>query len=349
MFGSVHVYATTPESEPQELKMRSDKNATAPSGAEYRQQVIDSARWAEASGCTGTLIYTNNTLVDAWAVAQLVLENTASLNPLVAVQPVLMTPYAIAKKLTTLAHLFGRTVDINMVAGGFPPDLAALCDPTPHDDRYLRIVEYTNLINELLAGDGPVTADGTYVKADGLKLMPAIDPELRPLVTMAGSSPASRDAASAVGATAVMYPEPIENYTTDRLWDGGDCGARVGIIARETAEEAWDVAMERFPDDRRGRKMHAMANNVTESTWHKRLSDVADEIDEPKATYWLGPFETYKTFCPYYVGTYDDVAAELAGLMRLGSRLFILDIMFEEADYAHTKIAFERAVDVAGV
>ena len=85
MFGSVHVYATTPESEPQELKMRSDKNATAPSGADYRQQVIDSAQWAEASGCTGTLIYTNNTLVDGWAVAQLILDHTERLHPLVAV------------------------------------------------------------------------------------------------------------------------------------------------------------------------------------------------------------------------------------------------------------------------
>lgn len=349
MFGSIEVYATTPESEPQELKVGSDSRATAPTGAEYRQQVIDGARWAEASGCAGTLIYTNNTLVDGWSVAQLVLDHTERLRPLVAVQPILMSAYGVAKKLTTFAHLFGRRVDINMVAGGFPPDLQALCDPTPHDERYERIVEYTRLINDLLAGDEPVSVDGRHVQAHRLSLMPPMPAELRPLVTMAGSSPASRDAAAAVGATAVMYPEPIEMYTDDRLWSAGDCGARVGIIARDTTEEAWDVALARFPDDRRGRKMHAMANNISESSWHKRLSTVAGEIDEPKATYWLGPFETYKTFCPYYVGTYDDVAAELAGLMRLGARLFILDIMLDEAEYAHTAMAFERAVALADV
>ncbi len=106
MFGSVEVYATTPESEPQELKLGSDPDARAPTGAEYRAQVIESARWAEAAGCSGTLVYVNNTLVDGWTVAQLVLENTAALRPLVAVQPILMStrrPYRCARLVSFFA------------------------------------------------------------------------------------------------------------------------------------------------------------------------------------------------------------------------------------------------------
>ena len=38
------------------------------------------------------------------------------------------------------------------------------------------------------------------------------------------------------------------------------------------------------------------------------------------------PFQNYKTFCPYLVGTYDEVAELVAGYIRLGARTFILDI-----------------------
>jgi len=44
--------------------------------------------------------------------------------PLVAVQPVYMHPYSVAKMVSTLAFLHQRRVFLNMVAGGFKNDLA---------------------------------------------------------------------------------------------------------------------------------------------------------------------------------------------------------------------------------
>src|SRR5579863_2628414 len=85
---------------------------------DYRQRAIRVARWSEQAGCTGILIYTDNTLVDPWLVAQTVIENSDSLCPLVAVQPVYMHPYAAAKMVATLAFLHGRRTYLNMVAGG---------------------------------------------------------------------------------------------------------------------------------------------------------------------------------------------------------------------------------------
>jgi alkanesulfonate monooxygenase len=54
-----------------------------------------------------------------------------------------------------------------------------------------------------------------------------------------------------------------------------------------------------------------------------RLAELAVSEDNP---YWLGPFQNYRTFCPYLVGSHERVAAELARYMRLGFGTFILDV-----------------------
>src|SRR6476660_3078904 len=128
--------------------------ATSPSSlnsdpAVYARHVAEVARWSEDAGCAGTLIYTDNSIVDGWLVAQIVIQATQSLCPLVAVQPVYSHPYTVAKLVASIAHLHGRRVYLNMVAGGFTNDLAALNDTTPHDRRYARLVEYTSIIKSL--------------------------------------------------------------------------------------------------------------------------------------------------------------------------------------------------------
>src|SRR5690349_8633743 len=87
--------------------------------ADYLQRVVEVAHWSESAGCTGILIYTDNSIVDPWLVAQIVIENTERLCPLVAVQPAYMHPYSAAKMVTSYAYLYGRRIFLNMVAGGF--------------------------------------------------------------------------------------------------------------------------------------------------------------------------------------------------------------------------------------
>ena len=79
-------------------------------------------------------------------------------------------------------------------------------------------------------------------------LMP---PELRPGLVISGSSPAGLAAAHELGATPVKYPKP----PGEEDWAGEDVGfgVRVGIVARESADEAWQVAVERFPETREGK------------------------------------------------------------------------------------------------
>lgn len=331
----VKVYATCPQSK--------DMDSSA-----YLAAVADVAAWSERAGCTGILVYTDNGIVDPWLVSQVVIQSTERLCPLVAVQPVYMHPYTAAKMVASLAHIHGRSVHLNMLAGGFRNDLLALGDDTPHDERYQRTVEYTKIVMGLLRGDTPVTLAGRYYSVSGLSLRPPVPVDLLPEVLVSGSSPAGLAAARALGATAVKYPQPPGE---EAAWMEADrdapFGVRVGVIARETAEEAWRVACDRFPEDRISQITHRMAVEVSDSHWHRQLSGKPES--DPRLTegdpdpYWLRPFQNYKTFCPYLVGSYSAVARMLAHYMDLGPSTFILDIPPSEDDLRHVGVVFDKA------
>src|SRR5215217_5827962 len=108
--GTLALFATCPQSKDLE-----------PSA--YRSRVSEVATWCDRAGYRGVLIYTDNQLVDPWLVAQLVVESTEHLCPLVAVQPVYMHPYTAANMVSSIAYLYRRRIFLNMVAGGFRNDL----------------------------------------------------------------------------------------------------------------------------------------------------------------------------------------------------------------------------------
>lgn len=314
--------------------------------AEYRRRVSDVARWSERYGCTGILVYSDNRLVDPWLTAQIIIESTEALCPLVAVQPAYMHPYTVANMVTSLAYVFDRRIYLNMVAGGFRNDLLALNDPTPHDDRYVRLTEYTTVIQQLLRG-GPVTHAGKYYQVTNLSLKPILRPELFPGVFVSGSSPAGQAAARDLRATAIRYPKPAAEEDPAAS-DAGGSGMRMGIIARATEDEAWGVALERFPEDRKGQITHHLAMQVSDSHWHGQLSALSDEPVSDRNPYWLGPFKNYKSMCPYLVGSYGRVATELGRYLAAGYQTFILDIPPDEDELEHTAHAFRRVTQLVG-
>ena len=326
---SLQVFSTCPSS------------LTAPDN--YVRKIGDVARWSEAAGCSGILVYTDNSLVDPWLTSQIIIQNTHSLCPLVAVQPVYMHPYSVAKMVSTLAFLHGRRVFLNMVAGGFKNDLAALNDATPHDSRYKRLVEYTRIIQQLLDGRSPVTFEGQFYQVKNLTLNPRLAvPALNPGILMSGSSEAGMAAAREIGAIAVQYPEPPNENSAGPPADRGPCGVRIGIVTRQREEEAWDIALARFPADRKGQLTRQFATKVSDSAWHHRLSEIGGG-STGRDTYWLHPFDNYQTNCPYLVGSYKNVAEELARYVAGGYRTFILDIPAAEEEFEHIGAVFQAA------
>ncbi len=334
------IYATTPESETQNISMKKE----AVNGLDYYKHVLNTAKWSEDNGYEGTLIYANNSLADGWHIAQTILEHTEKLKPLVAVNPIYVRPYTLAKRVATLAFMYNRRVDINWIAGGFKGDLVSLHEDTPHDERYDRLVDYAKLINGLLTNKGAYTHDGKYYKVTNVRMRPQISPELIPLELISGTSEAGLAAAKQLGATKVKYAKPLSEYEGVSPDENFNLGVRFGIIARDTSEQAWEIANERFPDDMKGKMAHTMATKASDSSWHKELSNL--EKREGQEVYWLKPFHTYKTFCPYLVGSHKEVAEELAGYVKLGHTSIILDIMNEQDDFTNCRIVFEMVEDI---
>ena len=309
---------------------------------DYAEHVSSVARWSEEAGCEGILVYTDNSLLDPWLCAQIVIQSTRRLVPLVAVQPVYMHPYSVAKMIATLACLYDRRIDLNMVAGGFKTDLTSLCDDTPHDQRYERLVEYTEIVKRLAAG-GPVTFEGRFHRVVNLSLTPRLPAHLQPRILVSGSSEAGLAASRSLGALPVQYPAPASEGTTP---SGEAFGIRVGIVARDEEESAWSVATERFPEDRAGQLKHQLAMKVSDSSWHRQLSGLAKE-HVARDTYWMLPFTNYKTFCPYLVGTYDRVGTELARHFQRGCTAMILDVPIGGPELEHVMHAIQRGTELA--
>jgi alkanesulfonate monooxygenase len=311
----------------------------------YLRQVQEIASWSEDAGCEGILVYTDNAQLDAWLVSQTIIRATRTLCPLVAVQPVYMHPYSVAKMIASLAFLHGRRVYLNMVAGGFANDLAALNDRTPHDQRYERLVEYTTIVQQLLQSEDPVSFSGGHYQVHNLKLTPRVPRELLPGILLSGSSEAGMAAARRLGATAVEYPRPAAEYAGAVPAGAESRGIRIGIIARSSAAEAWRVAHARFPPDRRGQLTHELAMKVSDSAWHRQLSELGATSAADHNPYWLVPFQNYKTFCPYLVGSYSKVAHAITGYVSAGYRTFVLDVPANADELRHIGAAFGAAAD----
>ena len=303
------------------------------------------ARSSEGAGHEGTLVVTDNSQLDPWLVSQVIIESTDRLCPLVAIQPAYMHPYSVAKMISTLGHLYGRRVYLNMVAGGFKNDLAALNDLTPHDERYARLLEYTKIIQDLLRTADAVSFEGRYYKVSNLRLTPPLPPALMPGVLVSGSSEAGMAAARQLEATAVEYPKPPAEYATAPAPEVASRGIRIGIVAREQDAEAWSIARTRYPEDRKGQLTHQLAMKVSDSAWHRQLSDLAEPGAENP--YWLVPFQNYKAVCPFLVGSYARVADEVARYVDIGYRTFILDVPASVEEMIHTGVVFERAAALA--
>src|SRR5438093_12858692 len=99
-----------------------------------------------------------------------------------------MHPYSVAKMVASFGFLYRRRIYLNLVAGGFKNDLAALNDTTAHDKRYARIIEYTSIIKQLLAGREPVTMEGEFYNVGKLRMTPPLARAPCPGIVSSGSS-----------------------------------------------------------------------------------------------------------------------------------------------------------------
>jgi alkanesulfonate monooxygenase len=291
-------------------------------GSDFIGRFKAAAQGADRAGWDAALIYTSNNALDPWLLAQILIQSTRRVRPLVAVQPIYEHPFTVANQASTLSALYDRGVDFNFVAGDHPRDREALNDTVPHDQRYARLGEYGLIVKNLLASPRPVSFSGSYYSVRHLQLGQRPGTEMRPGFFMSGSSAAARETASRIGACAIQYPEepgkvlPCQHGSLQ-------LGLRLGVIARASTGEAWDVAHRRFPPDDEGEAIRKFAARASDSEWVRTLLDAAEQA--PAGTYWLSPFRRFQRACPYLVGSEAEVRTALKAYVEAGYRTFLID------------------------
>lgn len=301
------------------------------------EKVID---WSAQFDCTGILLFTgNDTYVEPWIAGHMTLVRTATLCPLVAVNPVYMHPFTVAKMVATFAYLYKRKTYLNMVTGTALSYLQALNDHLSHDERYDRLGEYVHLIKRLTSSTTPVRFDGTYYTTKHLTLQPRVPDHLQPVFCFAGQSDTARRIAQSVGGISMhMLPPGLAEALPTPVQ-----GVHFGIVTRQDAAPAWTRAREFFPEDRYRQRLLRFSMSNTDSVWKQRLQQAAELATAAQPGYWLEPFRNFQADCPYFVGSYQQVTELIVALVRQGIRVFILDIPAHQEEFYHTDVVFKAA------
>jgi alkanesulfonate monooxygenase len=321
---------------------------TASMTSSYRSAIGEVARWCDEASIRGALVYNDNSLMDPWLVAYETVAASTDFVPLIAVQPHYQHPFALARSVASFNHLTGRRVDLNFVSGGFAGDLAALGDRLEHDTRYDRLVESLEVVRALLDGKR-VSYAGAHYQLTSARLRSVPPEDLMPEIYLSGSSRAGAEAAGKLGVTRLCYPLPPDEEAARSPAGAGRWGMRIGIIARETTDAAWLEANRRFPADKNDIDLQRVVSRMSGSSWQRDLSARAEaQVAGPEdrlSPYWLGPFHNYRTFCPYLVGSYADVASALGVYLAIGVATIILDVPRSAEDLEHAGRAIARAVE----
>ncbi len=304
------------------------------------------ARWSEEAGCEGILVSSDSRQLDPWLVSRAIIGATDKLCPLVTAQPAYAHPYTVARAIASLGFMYGRRTYLNMASSEFANDLRAVDDATVHDQRHARLVEYTSIVQKLLRGDEPVTYDGAFYKVMNLRMVPPLPMELQPELFVSGSSNGDRKAALDLDATLIESPIPAggRGQPLDRARSSRGYGVHIGIITDRDEARAWSIAQKRFPDDRKGPLAHPFFTKVSDSRWPQQRPDLADSQGRSDS-YWLAPLRSHQATCPYLVGSYDQIAAELARYLDEGCTTFILEEPANEEQMQQIGFTFELVTE----
>ena len=299
---------------------------------EYLSQV---GRAAETAGFTSALVPVGDACQDAWVVAGLVAGQTEKLKFLVAVRPGFIAPTLAAKMVATFdQHTNGRLL-VNIVTGGFPAELAADGDFTPHDERYARTDDFVTVMKKYWT-ERQFDHNGEYYRIEGCKPFIRCSTQPYPALYAGGASEAAEDVFARQvdcyllwGESMPQLQERITRMRAKAALHGRALrfGVRLHVLARETEAEAQEAA--RYLVDgvseatlARARATLTATDSAGESRQRAFAMTDADLWVEPNL--WAGVGQVRRGVGVTVVGSYEQVARKFAAYTELGLSYFIL-------------------------
>lgn len=322
-------------------KAESQRKATLP----YLARV---ARGAEASGFTSVLVPVGDGCQDAWVVAGLLAPQTEKLKYLVAVRPGFVAPVVAAKMVATFDTLMPGRLLVNVVTGGFPAELAADGDFTPHDERYARTADFIDVMRKYWT-ERAFDHDGPFYKVQGCKPLVKCATQPYPGLYAGGASePAEELFAREVdtyllwGESTPQMAERIARMKQKAASHGRQIrfGVRFHVLSRETEAEAFAAAQAQIEGVTDAQIERAQATlNATDSAGESRQRQFVNRDNlwvEPNL--WSGIGLVRRGIGVTIVGSHEQVARKFQSFVDLGLSYFILSGYphAEEAELAGT-------------
>ena len=304
----------------------------------FRRELGAHARWADDNGFYGMVFYNFASALDPFAAASVVMAETRHLRPLIAVQPGLTSPYATMKMLASLSYLHDRKIDLNVVTGFNAAELARHGDEADAFARVERLREFLEIVEQLSYGASRY--DGRYFKTSDLEVSPPLAPQHRPSILVPGGTyaPLARVIVDHAHSSLSMARPRAALQAALAPFRSPEAGLRhaiiVGIVARDTAAEAWDVARAVHGKNGRDRLAARMMIAQTGSAQHKQILALAGDGEVHDEILWYGAARA-GIDCPKLVGSYTDVAEALGAYRAIGVTDFIVDLPASLDEYDH--------------
>lgn len=294
------------------------------------ESVFGFVEMCEAYQYTGLLLFQSNRgNLEPWVFAQAVLSHSKHLSPFIAVNPAYVHPFSAAKKILSLGSLYSRKMYINFITGTSATDLSTINEYLDHESRYERLIEYVDIVQHLLRDRRPLRFSGKYFSMENAQLSASLDPAVLPDFFVAGSSEHCVRANSILGTSRFQMAKEEDTLSGGRLMPQKRQGVHFGIVARPEHGEAVEAAVEMFghPETAAEVFRHSMEN--TDAVWKKEL---ADKQAGSHSCYSLLPFRNFKSDCPYYIGSYEEVSDVIVRYIVNGTDNLVIEIPPAEKD-----------------
>ncbi|MGK2287062.1 LLM class flavin-dependent oxidoreductase [Pedomonas sp. V897] len=309
----------------------------ADDGFRYIDHLAEIARAAEISGFIGGLIPSFPNTDDPWVIAPLLARETKTFRFMIAFQPGFLNPVQAARLSASLQRATGGRTVYNIITGGGGPAQLWWGDSFSHDDRYGRTTEFLDILKGVWGSDD-FSYQGRFYRIENGSLPPLLRQEPLPEIWFSGSSDAALQTAAKHADYYLSWLEPFDQLAdkfarvkerTAALGGRKKCAVRVDLVARPTEEEAWRdvrIGFENVSAETRDRLRGQQTDSVGASrqaalrpTEARRYEDL---IIAPNL--WAGFSLLRGGPALGIVGSYEQCAARLDELIRLGADAFIL-------------------------
>lgn len=315
--------------------------------AQRREPTLDYlgqiARSAEQLGFEAALTPTSTQCEDAWITTAALSQVSKRLKFLVAFRPGTLSPTLAGQMAATYQRITGGRLLLNIVTGGEDVEQRRFGDGLDKDGRYARTGEFLHVLRQLFTGD-PVTFHGEHLWVEDAVLPGELH---RPAIYFGGSSDAAIEVAAEHSDVYLTWGEPPEQVSEklDRVRRAAvkfdrepRFGIRLHVIARPTADEAWQVADRLIAglDPEQVAKAQA-AQAGAQSEGQRRMTALhGGRLDQLEIypNLWAGIGLVRGGAGTALVGSYEQVADRIAEYHELGLDEFVL------SGYPHLEEAY---------